>query len=58
VKIGAADARVTGRNQHLVRPDAWIGRIAEADVSIVVQDASFHSLLLSPLAVWTRQRLD
>jgi hypothetical protein len=46
VKIGTTDARVTTRNQDFVRSDAWIGRVTETDISIVVKDTCFHSLLL------------
>jgi len=42
VEVGATDAGVAGRNQHLARPDARVGCIAQADVSIVVQDSGFH----------------
>jgi hypothetical protein len=43
VEIGTTDARVAGRDQHFVRSDARVGRVAHAYVSIVVEDARFHT---------------
>jgi len=42
VQVCTADPCTAGFHQHLVRPDAWIGRLAHPYISIVIKDGCPH----------------